>query len=299
MAKDNHEGYLTTTKPEHPHLQRLGDVFARDTQVLERKEVEYGASWKKRGGIGAFMMLARKWDRLQTQLEKLYHYDIFEAIRNDHREEGVLDDIQDLRRYLALIEAECIEQGWMPAQKLLSDKEWKDLNIASANHAFHPAAEPEQAEDWPHEGIEAPPNMLKGARVQNKVSGATYHVDKNHRFRAVTVEMDQIPWLTCNERKLYSDARCTLPMGHNGSHSWEDTKLPSEAELKREIDPNDRPLREMIKNDGFDNTPCGQCSHPKFQHQMLEGRCTWTHSPMMGCACQHFVTTQDLNPARR
>ena len=53
------------------------------------------------------MMLARKWDRIenQTQREK---YDIFQTIRSDNREEGVIDDIRDLRRYLLLVEAEML-----------------------------------------------------------------------------------------------------------------------------------------------------------------------------------------------
>ena len=32
-------------------------------------------------------------------------WDIFKSIENDRRPEGILDDIQDLRRYLLLVEA--------------------------------------------------------------------------------------------------------------------------------------------------------------------------------------------------
>ena len=58
------------------------------------------------------MMLARKQDRLteiwgriefQTDNEG---YNIFDAIAMDEREEGILDDIRDLRCYLILVEAE-------------------------------------------------------------------------------------------------------------------------------------------------------------------------------------------------
>ena len=38
-----------------------------DVKALEVAEKSYGDSWKKRGGIGAFMMLARKWDRIENQ----------------------------------------------------------------------------------------------------------------------------------------------------------------------------------------------------------------------------------------
>ena len=49
------------------------------------------------------MMLARKWDRLENQVKK-FDYDVFESCKQDSRAEGILDDIQDLRRYLILVE---------------------------------------------------------------------------------------------------------------------------------------------------------------------------------------------------
>jgi len=74
-----------------------------DVKALEIAETTYGDSWKKRGGVGAFMMLARKWDRIENQSTKV-GYDIFTAISNDPSASGILDDIQDLRRYLLLVE---------------------------------------------------------------------------------------------------------------------------------------------------------------------------------------------------
>ena len=68
-----------------------------------------GDSWRERGGVGAFMMLARKWDRLEKQVTEK-GYDIFHVIAEDKREEGVIDDIRDLRRYLALVETHMREQ---------------------------------------------------------------------------------------------------------------------------------------------------------------------------------------------
>jgi hypothetical protein len=81
-------------------------VLANDDVVcLNRAEKSYGDSWKKRGGVGAFMMLARKWDRLELQVNQS-GYDVFKAFENDTRAEGILDDIRDLRRYLLLVESE-------------------------------------------------------------------------------------------------------------------------------------------------------------------------------------------------
>ena len=88
-------------------IAKVNQIAHEDVQKLHEAEKSYGNSWKQRGGVGAFMMLARKWDRIenQTQREK---YDIFQTIRIDNREEGVIDDIRDLRRYLLLVEAEML-----------------------------------------------------------------------------------------------------------------------------------------------------------------------------------------------
>ena len=84
---------------------KLIDIASNDVTALEMAEKSYGNSWKKRGGVGAYMMLARKWDRLENQCKK-HGYDIFLTAETDKREEGIIDDIQDLRRYLILVESE-------------------------------------------------------------------------------------------------------------------------------------------------------------------------------------------------
>jgi hypothetical protein len=89
--------------------QDLELTASADIEVLLKKEREYGSSWKKRGGVGAFMMLARKWDRIETNCSN-WQWDIFNAYDNDSRAEGILDDIADLRRYLMLVQVELIER---------------------------------------------------------------------------------------------------------------------------------------------------------------------------------------------
>ena len=91
----------------------LGVVATKDIEVLVQKNAEYGESWKKRGGVGAFMMLARKWDRLEAQVGR-FHWDIFDAATTDTRPEGIMDDIRDLRRYLLLLEQELNTQMAVP-----------------------------------------------------------------------------------------------------------------------------------------------------------------------------------------
>ena len=93
-------------------ISLVEEVAKIDVEKLHKAEQSYGNSWKKRGGIGAFMMLARKWDRIENHLSprrrnKTYPtYDIFQALTTDDRDEGILDDVRDLRRYLLLVESE-------------------------------------------------------------------------------------------------------------------------------------------------------------------------------------------------
>lgn len=100
--------------------ERLAAVAATDAASLVEAERQYGSSWRRRGGVGAFMMLARKWDRIETALQPrddapnlargsghgtpVPCWDIITAALADRRDEGILDDIRDLRRYLILVE---------------------------------------------------------------------------------------------------------------------------------------------------------------------------------------------------
>ena len=91
------------------YIDYVGEIADRDVKTLIRKDAEYGGSWLKRGGVGAAMMAARKWDRLEEQLKK-HHWDIIAAAVEDRRPEGILDDLRDLRCYLFLIEGEVLRQ---------------------------------------------------------------------------------------------------------------------------------------------------------------------------------------------
>ena len=86
-----------------PKWQVIKDIAQHDINSLIESEKSYGDSWKRRGGTGAFMMLARKFDRIEQQAESC-NYDIFEAGRRYDGENGLVDDIGDLRRYLFLVE---------------------------------------------------------------------------------------------------------------------------------------------------------------------------------------------------
>lgn len=95
----------------------LDDIVGKDIEELLVAEKSYGHSWRKRGGVGAFMMLARKWDRLENQCKEK-NFDIFAAIMEDENGlqtvDGVIDDVRDLRRYLLLVEEYLTngQHGW-------------------------------------------------------------------------------------------------------------------------------------------------------------------------------------------
>lgn len=133
---------------DRKYLDVLQKVADSDVVGLQRAEKSYGDSWKRRGGIGAFMMLARKWDRLEQRCGEVPaknktlipvqglpsaqfirsegegdRFDIFCHIDYDERSEGIIDDIRDLRRYLMLIEAEMIARGAASATSEHRDNE--------------------------------------------------------------------------------------------------------------------------------------------------------------------------------
>jgi len=48
-------------------IREVRYLSEQDVLSLIDSERSYGDSWRNRGGIGAFMMLARKWDRIENQ----------------------------------------------------------------------------------------------------------------------------------------------------------------------------------------------------------------------------------------
>jgi hypothetical protein len=111
------------------HMAYLRAVARGDVEHLKIKEATYRGSWKRRGGVGAYMMMARKWDRLEGIVSKTY--DVFsiiggqcdadKAIRPNEpvgSDGTVLAEIRDLRRYLLLVEAEMAARGAVTGYEL-------------------------------------------------------------------------------------------------------------------------------------------------------------------------------------
>lgn len=96
------------------HVDWLQPVADEDVKHLFEKEKTYKGSWKRRGGVGAFMMLARKWDRIEGFMESPeFNYDVFRGVETDPsgRDGTVIAEVRDLRRYLLLVEAEMVARG--------------------------------------------------------------------------------------------------------------------------------------------------------------------------------------------
>ncbi len=94
------------------NLSHLDHISKTDVNEILEKEKTYKGSWKKRGGVGAFMMLARKWDRIENMMQKI-GCDIFALCREQDYsgEDGkILAEVRDLRRYLLLVESEMLEE---------------------------------------------------------------------------------------------------------------------------------------------------------------------------------------------
>lgn len=95
----------------HLHLEDyelIEKIALRDVETLKEKGKKYGSSWRKYGGVSAFMNTQRKADRFE-EICRQYGYDVFKALEGEHdKGETLLDTISDLRAYLLLVEAHYI-----------------------------------------------------------------------------------------------------------------------------------------------------------------------------------------------
>ncbi len=94
-------------------LHRLNFITKELVKFVNDKDVQYGSSWRKRGGAGAFMVIARKWDRIEQVCETRHpaKYDIFDVFEADDRSETILDDCLDLVGYLLILIEHMVEIG--------------------------------------------------------------------------------------------------------------------------------------------------------------------------------------------
>lgn len=124
---------LTTQDIEaaFPWMAEVRPVTGKIVETLYEKEADYRGSWQKRGGIGAFMMLARKWDRLENicgDPNMKPQYDILEAMTANVAD--ICDDVDDLIAYLILCKAEAIRRSKIvkKAGKLYDERDFDDTD---------------------------------------------------------------------------------------------------------------------------------------------------------------------------
>lgn len=92
--------------------QQLLDLFANDAHFISERDAHYESSWKKRGGVGAFMTIVRPWDRFHAIAER-GGWDVFKIIQDEinagktEADDGTIQAcIRDLRSYMALLAVE-------------------------------------------------------------------------------------------------------------------------------------------------------------------------------------------------
>lgn len=88
--------------PPIPSKEELRALFSSLSELSRRKDAEYGASWCRRGGIGAWFTTVRKFDRLVTQLRQK-GFNIWDVSDDVDSTESLEETIKDGINYLLLI----------------------------------------------------------------------------------------------------------------------------------------------------------------------------------------------------
>lgn len=107
----------------------MGELALKLVETCRKKDLEYGSSWKLRGGQGAFFTTWRKVDRLENMLKRV-GYNVFYIDKELASTESLDDTIQDLICYLLLIQEtrEAIKQALN-----VSDPRRAASNVAQSN----------------------------------------------------------------------------------------------------------------------------------------------------------------------
>lgn len=85
-----------------PGNELIKALFSSLVNLAQQKDAEYGASWCKRGGIGAWFTTVRKFDRLVTQM-KAKNNNIWDVTDDINSTEALEETIKDAINYLLLI----------------------------------------------------------------------------------------------------------------------------------------------------------------------------------------------------
>lgn len=97
---DKRYAYSTEDLP-HTDFDKMQALQDETLALCRKKDAEYGASWCRRGGVGAFFTVWRKADRLEEQLKKV-DFNLFDVSDDPNSTESLDETIRDFANYLYL-----------------------------------------------------------------------------------------------------------------------------------------------------------------------------------------------------
>lgn len=86
----------------HTDFEAMKALQDQVWELCKKKDSEYGASWCKRGGVGAFFTVWRKVDRLEEQLKKA-DFNMLDITEDADSTESLDETMKDLANYLYLV----------------------------------------------------------------------------------------------------------------------------------------------------------------------------------------------------
>lgn len=103
MSKDLDKRYAYSVEGiDHTDFDKMQAIQDHTLQMCRKKDSEYGASWCKRGGVGAFFTVWRKADRLEEQLKKV-DFNMFDVSDDPNSTESLDETMRDFANYLYLV----------------------------------------------------------------------------------------------------------------------------------------------------------------------------------------------------
>ncbi len=130
-------------------LHRLNIISRKLVEFVNYKDIQYGSSWRKRGGAGAFFTIIRKFDRFETSCSN-ENFDVFKCFATDNRKESILDDCLDITGYMLLLIEHMVEVGHVTT--ILGS------TFCKSDHSEELTKKPEKKPEinTPREGVEQP-----------------------------------------------------------------------------------------------------------------------------------------------
>lgn len=103
MSKEQDKRFAYSVEGiDHTDFDKMQKIQDDTLAMCRKKDGEYGASWCKRGGVGAFFTVWRKADRLEEQLRKV-DFNMFDVSDDVNSTESLDETMRDFANYLYLV----------------------------------------------------------------------------------------------------------------------------------------------------------------------------------------------------